>query len=255
MASGIAKGSNELIKQTVLNPLVRFSPHHKREGRLLLRTLRKNMNDPEAAFTIQHMRDKIFFHTGKTKGGKAIGLSGPLGKEGATSLSILLGLTLSELKRNRVVFIDGRMERRLFALYSEMFGLTKNALNYNNGCGFFQCYNTKNRNLCFLTPGAAMEPLEIFSNNEFVHLMGDLREAFDYIVFDMPPVLGSSESRMILPYLDLFFLVCAAGKTTFSEVEKSKKMVGEVGGTISGVLMNRQKVPFWAWLFGKDTFF
>jgi Mrp family chromosome partitioning ATPase len=249
------KGPNSLIEQTLLNPLVRFSPHNKREGKLLMRTLRRNLNNQESAYTIQHMRDKIFFHAGKTKGGKAIGLAGPQGKEGATSLSILLGLTLSELKRNRVVFIDGRMERKFFALYSEMFGLTKNALNYNNGCGYFQCYNTKNRNLCFLAPGAEMDPLEIFSNTEFTHLVGDLREAFDYILFDLPPVLGSSETRMVLPYLDLFFLVCAAGKTTFAEVEKSKKIVGDSGGSIGGVVLNRQKVPLWAWLFGKDSFF
>jgi Mrp family chromosome partitioning ATPase len=255
MTNEIDRKTTALIKHEVFNPLARFTSG-KRQGRLLLKTLRRSLDDPEAAYAVQHLRDQIFFHPlEQGKGGKVVGISGARGNEGSTSIGILLGLTLGELKRNRVVFIDGRMERQNFTLYTEMFGLTKNALSYNNGCGSFQCYNTKNRNLCFLAPGGAVDSLEIFSNTEFSHLVGDLREAFDYVVFDMPPVLGSSETRMLLPSLDLFFLVCVPRKTTFAEVEKCKKTVAAAGGSISGVILNKQKAPFWTLLFGKDAFY
>jgi Mrp family chromosome partitioning ATPase len=252
MSNGIAKKTNALIKQDIFNPLVRFTSD-KREGRQLLKNLKKNIDNPEAAFAIQGLRDQIFFAA--AKGGKTIGFAGPRGEEGVTSTSILLGLTLGDLKRNRVVFIDGRMDRRNFAIFSEMFGLVPNAMTYNNGCGLFQCFNTKNRNFCFLTPGASLESLEVFSNSEFVHLVGELREAFDYVVFDLPPLLSSSETRMALPHLDLFFLVCTARKSTFDDIEKCKKMAASVGRTISGVILNRQRAPFWTALFGRDAFY
>jgi protein-tyrosine kinase len=249
------KRSAVLVPGQESNPLVRFNAA-QREGRLLLRSIRRNLNDPESVLTLKHLRDLIFFHSKeKTKAGKTIGFAGPSGKEGTTSLSILLGLSLGELRRNRVIFIDGRLERQSFSLYSEMFGLTKNSLNYSNGAGSLQCYSTKNQNMCFLMPGPDMEPLEFFSNDEVVPLFVELREAFDYVIFDMPPVLNSSETRLLLPHLDLFFLVCASRKTTFSEVERCKRITAGTGSAIKGVVVNKQKLPFWAPFLGREAFF
>lgn len=243
------------LKQEPLDPFGRPGPA-PREGQKLLRSIGATVNDPDAAAAVQRLRDLIFFHpSDRARGGKTIGLAGPRGQEGTTSLSILLGLSLAELKRNRVVFIDGRLDRKSFRLYSDMFALQKNALDYNNGCGYFQCYSAREQNLCFLLPGGAVESLEFFSNEEMAHLLGDLREAFDYVIFDMPPVLKSSETRMLFPHLDLFFLVCAARRTEVSDVEKVKTIVADLGGSIRGVVLNRQKTPFWTSLFGKDAFF
>jgi protein involved in polysaccharide export with SLBB domain len=105
-----------------------------------------------------------------------------------------------------------------------MFGSTEDALSYSNGCGIFQCLNAKNRNLCFLASGGVIESIKDFSSAEFAHLVADLREAFDFIIFDLPPFLGSSKTGMALAHLDLFFLVRAARKTTCADVEKCKKI-------------------------------
>jgi len=255
MAGGTDKGESALIRTEVLNPLLRTSTL-KREGKALLRSLRRALNDQEAVFSLHRLRDLVFFHPQKKpQGGKTVGLSGASGSEGATSLALLLGLTLGELKRNRVVFFDGRLDRKSFNLYTEMFGLVKNPLSYQNGSGYFQCYSTKNQSLCFLTPGAAMEAIELFSDEEVAQLIADLRGSFDYVVFDMPPLLRSSETRMLLPHLDLYFLVCAARKTKVDEVERARQLAAEVGGSIKGVILNKQKLPFWAPFLGKDVFF
>ncbi len=259
MSNGIIRSSGELIKQEVLNPLVRFTAN-KREGKLLLRCIRLNLKDPESTITIHRLRDQVFFHRPTVqqegqKKGKSVGFSGAVGNEGATALSILLGLSLGELKRNRVIFIDGRFDRKNFGIYTEMFGLTKTASGHGNGSGFFQFYTTKNRNLCFLTPSAQIDPMEFFSNEELGSLIGELRESFDYVVFDMPPLLKSSETRMLIPHLDLFFLICTSRKTLTSDVERCKRTVAEAGSSISGVILNKQRVPFWSWFFGKEAFF
>jgi Mrp family chromosome partitioning ATPase len=244
--------ANALIQQEVFNPLVRFGGD-KREGRFLLKNLRKNIDDPAAAAAIQNLRDHVFF--AEAKEGKTIGFTGPRGREGATSMAILLGLSLGELKRNRVVFIDGRMDRQNFAIYAEMFGLQQNPTTYETGCGLSQSYNTKNRNFCFLVPGPDVKPLAVFSNGEFGNFVGDLRRAFDYVLFDLPPLLISSETRLALMHLDLLFLVCKARKTTFADIEKSKRLAVSVGRPISGAIVNGQRAPWWTALFGQDSFF
>ena len=254
MPEARARTPTAVVPGETLDPAAR--PAGRREGRQLQKSIRRSLNDSETAFAVARLRDTILFESQqKTRTGRAIGLAGPAGGEGSTSISILLGMTLGELKRNRVIFIDGRLERRTFSVYSEMFGLSKSALDYENGCGCLHCYSTRNQNLCFLVPGAVVQPLEFFSHEELVPLFAELRDAFDYIIFDMPPLLGASVTRLLLPHLDLFFLVCAARKTTFAEVEKCQAVAAEMGGSIKGVILNKQKVPFWASFLGKEAFF
>lgn len=249
------KGQNSLIKQELLNPSTRFVAF-RREGKAFQKRIRRNLNDPVTMAAIQHLRDQVFFHSRNgARTGRTIGLAGPRGREGATSVSILLGLALGGLKRNRVVFLDGRLERKSFALYSEVFGLTKSPLQYNNGCGNLLCYSTKGEVLSFLAAAPGTEGVEFFSNDEVANLIADLRSKFDYIIFDMPPLLRSSETRMLLSHLDLFYLVCAARKTLTSDLRRVQRLVSDAGGTLTGAILNRQKIPFWASLFWKDAFF
>jgi Mrp family chromosome partitioning ATPase len=243
---------NALIQKEVFNPVVRFTGD-KREGRFLHRNLRKNLEDPDAAAAIRSLRDQVFF--AESKEGKTIGFTGPRGREGATSMAILLGLSLGELKRNQVVFIDGRMDRQNFAIYAEMFGLQQNPNTYETDCGLSQSYLTKDRNFCFLVPSKGLQPIQVFSSDEFGNFVSGLRKSFDYVLFDLPPLLTSSETRMALAHLDMLFLVCGAKRTTFSEIEKSKKLATSVGRPITGVLVNRQQAPWWTALFGRDSFF
>ncbi|MGH9362766.1 MAG: hypothetical protein ACRD2T_12700 [Thermoanaerobaculia bacterium] len=252
MSSVIPNGPGGLIKTDVLNPLMR-SGALKPEGRQLLKGLRRNLGNAESVHSLQHVRDQIFFHSPR-QGGTLVGFAGPVGGEGTSCLSVLLGLALGELKRKRVVFVDGRLERRSFSVYAEIFGLAKSAQNLQNGAGYFQCYSTRSQSLFFLTPGATVEALELYSSGQVSKLVAELRENFDYILFDMPPLLRSSEARMLIPHLDLFFLVCEARKTTVCDIVKAHRVVAEVGGSVKGVVLNRQRVPLWASFFGKDAF-
>jgi len=243
-----------VVKANVVETIPRA---YTRRGKQLLKEIWRSLNDPETLQNVEQLRDQIIFQAEeKTRGGKAVGLAGPAGGEGTSSLAILVGLMLSEFRHNRVLFVDGRLERKNFAVYHEMFGLTRNPLTYNNGCGFFQCYNTRHDNLCFLTPSAASRArsLEFFSAQEFARLTYELEESFNYVVFDMPPLLHSSETRMVLPGLDLFYLVTAARRTTIADVLKCKRIISEVGGSIAGVILNKMKVPWFAALLAKEAF-
>ena len=120
-----------------------------------------------------------------------------------------------------------------------MFALTKSPATYSAGEEVLHCSSAKNRNLSFLAPATNLDTMSAFSGEDF----------------GGPAVLRSSETRMILPRLDIFYLVCAARRTLFSDVETAKKTVAEAGGRIRGVILNRQKAPFWTRFFGKDAFF
>jgi hypothetical protein len=255
MTSGIAQKTG-LAGRTSFNPLAHLLPHRRR-GQLLLRNVRRSLADPRTSATLHRLRDQVFFHqngNGHVAGAKAIGFAGPKGHEGTTSIAVLFGLNLNGLQRNRALYVDGRLDRRSFTAFTEMFGLRPNPLAYTRSCGRFQCYDVGRTHLTLLAPVEDADSVEVFSSREFKRLLADLRETYDYILFDLPPILESSEARLVLPHLDLFFLVCAARRTTFAEVEKTKQTIAEVGGAIDGVVLNRQRFPFWASFVGRETF-
>jgi hypothetical protein len=244
-----------LFRSELLERLVLFRPPF-RQGRAILKKLKKNLNHPQSLFTIQHLRDYIFFSPSRAEGGKVVGFASPREDTDAVFLALLVGLAFGGLKHNRVVFVDGRFDRRVFSMCSRMFNLSEAPFQYMNGCGSFNCYSAVNQSFSFLT-GAGngkIESLEVFSNDEVAKLIAELRQNFDYVIFDMPPVMASSETRMLLPRLDLFFLNCTAGLTRSIDVKMTREIVTRAGGSIAGAVVTGQRVPFWASMIGKEAF-
>lgn len=251
------KKSLSLVKYDFFSQPVRFSANRKKANRLV-RVLKNSLEDSKALQTIHEVRDRIYFRTAKNPAGPAprssIALSGLVGGEGTTTVSLLLSLSLGDFNRSKILFVDGRLDRQNFVTYRELFGLTKNSFQYNNGFGYLQCYTARNRNLFFLGSQTSIEPIEFFFNPELKNLLSELKESFDHIIFDMPPVLNSSETRLLFNKVDFFYLVCVPLKTLIADIERCKKLVSEAGGTLSGVILNRQQVPFWTRFFGREAF-
>jgi Mrp family chromosome partitioning ATPase len=242
------------LKTDLLKSLVKFRPDFP-YGKVLLKQLRRHLGNPRTLPTLQRIRDMIFFHPhDKAQGGKTVGFTAPRGDHESIFLSLLVALLFSGLKHNRVLFIDGRFDPQTFLVCSRALTLTRDAVKYLNGCGSFECFSNHDQALSFLTSLGNVESLEVFSNEDVGKLISEMRLQFDYLIFDMPPLLESSETRMLLPRLDLFFLTCTADRTRIADIKKCGELMSEAGATSAGVVLTRQKVPFWAPLFGKETF-
>ncbi len=257
--SGPKKGQQSLIRYDFVNRPGKFSSNHKRALQVF-RALKKNLANPRRNRAIQEVRDRIFFRTLSRDGdasapaGHVIALSGVNGKEGVTTLTFLLMLALGELKHNRILYVDGRFDSQSFLANKEVFDLRKLPAHASNGYSYLECYGTKNESYCFLTSQKNVKPVKFFSDTEVSVFLGELRESFNYILFDMPPFLPSSETRQILPHTDLFFLTVCPGKTLLADVERCKGIVEEIGKPIDGIILNRQRLPLWTRFFGRESF-
>jgi Mrp family chromosome partitioning ATPase len=251
-----AKNSLILLNPKYFNNKVQLSGN-RRKSNQLIRLLKRNLTHPPSAGSLQELRDNVCFRasriSAKTSGGCIITLSGLIGREGASTVTLLLAMALSELRIRKVLFIDGSFDTEKFNLYKDIFGLSKvpaaeTALN-----GELSFYNSAGNNLCFLF-NQSMHPLDFFSNLELDSVLGIFKENFDYILFDMPPILKSSETKFLARKSDLFFLVLRPGKTLVTDLQRAKSSVADLGGQIGGVILNRQSLPIWARFFGKELF-
>lgn len=81
-------------------------------------------------------------------------------------------------------------------------------------------------------------PADLLMGGAVVTLIEALREHFDYVFFDTPPVLYFADSRVLAPVVDAALLVVRAGETPRENVARARRLVEQVNGRILGIVLN-----------------
>jgi Mrp family chromosome partitioning ATPase len=76
-----------------------------------------------------------------------------------------------------------------------------------------------------------------------------MREQFDYVILDGPPLPRFSEIRVICAKVDGVVLVVKAGKTKREVALRAKKELEDAGGKILGVVINRRRFYIPEWIY------
>jgi Mrp family chromosome partitioning ATPase len=249
---------SHLIKSDLLTTQVRFT-RNRRRATSLLRSLRRSLGQPRTALFIQELRDRIHFRAQRKVGspstGCTIGISAANGGEETSALSLILAVGLSELNRNKILVVDGAFDGQNFQFYEELLKLRKVPFDLDESFGYLKLYSPENSNLYFLGGSPTVGAMDFFSSGELGRFLQRLKEAFNYVIFDMPPVRRASETRMLLPLVDFFYLVTVARKTTIQDIEYCKALSKEANKPIDGVILNRQYIPFWTRFIGREYYF
>lgn len=82
-------------------------------------------------------------------------------------------------------------------------------------------------------------PIELLSSKSNADLLEALREHYDIILLDCPPILGMSDTSILTKYSDANILVVSSGKTQIDMIEKAKKAFETANSKINGVIINR----------------
>jgi receptor protein-tyrosine kinase len=91
-----------------------------------------------------------------------------------------------------------------------------------------------------LTVGPAPpNPAEVLSTQRFAELVGQVREEFDYVLLDGPPVGPVSDSAILSVHADGALLVVDAQNTRKVAVRQSVRSLEAVGANVLGVVMNK----------------
>ena len=96
------------------------------------------------------------------------------------------------------------------------------------------------QNDLFLLPagGRPSNPGELVTSEEFRNLIEALREKFDYVLIDSPPVLPVSDPATIASIVDGVYLVTRIRKGVKLTSQKAKETLDRVGANWMGVIVN-----------------
>ncbi|WP_419881729.1 CpsD/CapB family tyrosine-protein kinase [Peribacillus sp. B-H-3] len=102
---------------------------------------------------------------------------------------------------------------------------------------------TEEKNLFILTSGPIPpNPAELLGSKAMEEFMETVKEEFDIILFDTPPLLTVTDAQVLANRSDGTILVVSSGRTETDAAVKAKEALTSVNATILGVVLNNKKV-------------
>lgn len=174
---------------------------------------------------------------------RVIGITSTVPNEGKSVLSLNLAISLAELGK-RVIFIDADLRKSVLVGRYKIGKQVKGLTHYLSGVNSFDevvCEtNVKNLHMVFsgIVPP---NPAELLESVYFRELVKQLRQAYDYVVIDTPPVGTVIDGAIIGKECDGVVMVVGSGDISYKLVERAKEQLETSGSRILGVALN--KVP------------
>jgi capsular exopolysaccharide synthesis family protein len=85
---------------------------------------------------------------------------------------------------------------------------------------------------------AAANAADLLAGPAMQNVVASLRQTFDYIVIDSPPVIPFSDARTLAALADGVILVCRYAQTTRRAMARGAELFAEANATILGVVLN-----------------
>lgn len=81
-------------------------------------------------------------------------------------------------------------------------------------------------------------PADLLASEEMRSVVSQLRQMFDYVVIDSPPVIPFSDARSLVPLSDAVILVSRYGRTTRRAMCRGAELLANARARVVGVVLN-----------------
>ena len=161
--------------------------------------------------------------------------------EGKTYCMLNLGIALSEIGK-KVLIVDADLRKSVLLGRVDVTGTVKGLSHFLSR----QCvakdilYETGIPNFHMIFAGyMPPNPAELLSNKYFEYLIKTMRDYYDYILIDSPPLGNVIDSAVIAPQCDGTIIVVESGWNSWRFVQDIKGQVERTGIPILGVILNK----------------
>jgi Mrp family chromosome partitioning ATPase len=171
------------------------------------------------------------------QGVRAVLVTGTSEGVGVTAVATTLALGLSLDHKKRVLLIDANAKRpklhKLFDLKSSLEMATEDMI------GFFDIAVVNGIPNLRVIPIDGLPAGAAFDIKRFVAVLPALREAFDFMIIDAPPLTLNFDVLMLSLHLDGVMVVAEADRTRTEEIQEVMKELRRAGMNSLGLVLNR----------------
>jgi len=174
---------------------------------------------------------------------QCLAISSALPKEGKTTTLANLAVTLAQSGK-KILVVDADLRKpRLHEVFGirNLNGLTNYLTGKKDKGNVIKI--TEIPNLFLINAGPVPpNPLELLSSDKMTSLIATLRETFDYVLFDTPPILAVTDALDLGSKLDGVILVVWGEKTSREALKRTREKLDMVKARTLGVILNNVAV-------------
>ena len=172
---------------------------------------------------------------------KVLLVTSPHPRCGKTITIANLAISLAEGGR-RVLLIDGDLRRPALP---QLFGV-QNIEGLTNTLDEAECADpnsliqtTAFPGVFILTSGSAKGNIaRLLHSSRLASVIGTVRNGFDFVLIDAPPLLGLADARILSKFTDGVIFICRAGQTNTDDLAEARRLLAEDGTYIVGTILN-----------------
>ena len=201
-------------------------------------------NDPISAISEAYriLRTNLYYSSVDKKI-KTILITSPNVGEGKTTTAANLAIILAQAN-NKTVLVGADLrkpkESSLFTLKNKI-GLTK-VISEKIPCSDAIIQYDEVENLYILQAGVIPpNPSDIVQSKAMSQIIEQLKEDYDYIVIDSPPINLVSDAITLAGIVDGVILVIAENETRKDAAKKAVKLLKNIGAKILGIVITKAK--------------
>ncbi len=179
-------------------------------------------------------------------------VTSPSPAEGKTFTAVNLALAQSHLAETSVLLADFDLRRPIIHNLLQV-DRAPGLSDYLTGqCSFPEALRKiEGMNLFFLPAGSPVKnPLELLNMRQAKALFEELPHAFNWAIFDTPPLLFSADANLLATLADGTILVVKIGSTTFDNVTRAMQSLCE--NNVLGIVANGARASE---LYSKYTYY
>lgn len=191
----------------------------------------------------KRLRTKLQFSFTDDSTCRVIGLSSALSGEGKSLTAVNLAYTLAQLNK-RVILLDCDMRRPTLAekmSLSKKPGLSEYLTGQHEFKDVVQRYGKEDEEVAFHVISAGENPpnpVEMLSSLRMERLLGSLRDVYDYVILDLPPVTEVTDAMAIAPKTDGMLLVVRQNYCDRIVLSETVQQFDFINARILGVVFN-----------------
>jgi capsular exopolysaccharide synthesis family protein len=219
------------------------------------------INDPKAPVTEAYRMCRTNLHyLNIDKEHKAIVITSANTLEGKTITATNLAITMAQAGK-KVMLVDADMRKprvhKTFELNNGV-GLTNLVTKEEDFSKVVQACKWV-ENLSIITSGPIPpNPSEILQSKAMKTLIDNLKDAYDLILIDAPPVCSVTDATVLSTIVDGVILVIASKETTIDSARVALKSLEKVEATILGTILTKVKMSkkgyyeYYSYAYGDD---
>jgi tyrosine-protein kinase Etk/Wzc len=196
--------------------------------------------DASASEAYRAVRTRIKFSKIDKESLKLILITSPTSQEGKTTTTINLAGSIAQANFKTVIIDADLRKPRVHTIFNQKRfpGFT----DYFFGQASFNeiVRPTQVSNLFYISSGTIPpNPSEILGSAQMEAFFEKLKDQYDYIIVDSPPIIPVTDSEILAQLVDGTILVVAANYTEIDLLEKAVEILQRDRSTFLGVLLNR----------------